>query len=84
MAENVIRMPKLGLTMEEGEIVEWHVRPGDKVDVGDAIVTVGSDKAESVLDSPYSGSVREICLPEGEVCAVGAVLCVLDSAHPVA
>jgi pyruvate/2-oxoglutarate dehydrogenase complex dihydrolipoamide acyltransferase (E2) component len=73
-----VRLPKLGLTMEEGVVVEWHVSVGDRVEEGIDLVTIGSDKADTVVSSPCAGKVAEILSPAGEVHPVGHVICVIE------
>jgi len=79
MAETVVKMPKLGLTMEEGEVVEWHVEVGADVKIEDDLVTIGTDKAETLFESPYAGRVTAILQAAGATCAVGEPLCVIES-----
>ena len=54
MAE-VIVMPRLSDSMEEGEIVSWHKNVGDKVEKGDLLAEINSDKATMDFESPKSG-----------------------------
>ncbi len=56
MAE-VIVMPRLSDSMEEGEIVVWHKNVGDKVEKGDLLAEINSDKATMDFESPKSGTV---------------------------
>jgi pyruvate/2-oxoglutarate dehydrogenase complex dihydrolipoamide acyltransferase (E2) component len=79
VAETTVKMPKLGLTMEEGDVVEWHVAVGTDVAIEDDLVTIGTDKAETVFESPYAGRVIEILQEAGATCAVGEPLCVIES-----
>lgn len=56
MAE-VIVMPRLSDSMEEGEIVVWHKNVGDKVEKGDLLAEINSDKATMDFESPKTGTV---------------------------
>ncbi|MEE9438087.1 MAG: dihydrolipoamide acetyltransferase family protein [Saprospiraceae bacterium] len=60
MAE-IIRMPRLSDTMEEGNIVDWLVSVGDSVSPGDILAEVETDKATMELESFESGTVLYIC-----------------------
>ncbi len=64
MAKKVI-MPKLGLTMEEGVINRWLVKEGDRVERGDILFEVATDKVNMEVESPASGVVLKILYPDG-------------------
>jgi pyruvate dehydrogenase E2 component (dihydrolipoamide acetyltransferase) len=66
MAE-VIRMPRMSDTMEEGNIVGWLKKEGDKVEAGDTIAEVETDKATMELDSFTDGVILHIAVKEGPV-----------------
>ncbi|MEM9040824.1 MAG: biotin/lipoyl-containing protein, partial [Actinomycetota bacterium] len=57
------QMPKLGLTMEEGTIVEWLVGDGDEITEGSAVLVIETDKTETEVEAPISGRIR----PSGAV-----------------
>ena len=75
MAE-VIRMPRMSDTMEEGNIVGWIAKVGDKVSPGDVLAEVETDKATMELESFYEGTLLYIGVEEGPI-AVNAVLAVI-------
>ena len=64
MASEVF-LPKLGQTMEEGTIVEWMKKEGDKVNRGDVLFTVESDKAVLEVESSAKGVLRKILVDKG-------------------
>ncbi len=72
-----ITMPKLSDTMEEGKILHWLKRPGDRVRRGEALAEVETDKADMVLEAFEDGILKEIRLKEGETAPVGAVIAIL-------
>lgn len=72
MAE-VIRMPRLSDTMEEGVIVEWHKKEGDKVSPGDVLAEVETDKATMDLESFHEGVLLYIGVKEGAVPVDGII-----------
>jgi pyruvate dehydrogenase E2 component (dihydrolipoamide acetyltransferase) len=76
---NEITMPKLSDTMEEGKILRWLKRPGDKIARGEAIAEVETDKADMVLEAFDAGVLGEIKLNEGESAPVGAVIATMKS-----
>jgi pyruvate dehydrogenase E2 component (dihydrolipoamide acetyltransferase) len=74
------RMPDIGEGVVEGEVVKWHVKPGDNVREDQPMVEVMTDKATVEIPSPRAGIVTEIRAAEGQICAVGAVMVVIDDA----
>lgn len=76
-----IIMPKWGLTMEEGTLVDWRVERRDRVEKGQVLANVETDKVVNELESPESGIVSEILVPSGtDGVAVGTVLCIIEKA----
>jgi pyruvate dehydrogenase E2 component (dihydrolipoamide acetyltransferase) len=77
MAE-IIRMPRLSDTMEEGNIVAWLKNEGDKIDVGDVLAEVETDKATMDLESFQSGTLLYIGVKEGPVPVDGIIAIIGD------
>jgi len=71
---NEIFMPALSSTMTEGKIVSWVKEPGDKIEKGETVVIVESDKADMDVESFYEGYLATIVVPAGEAAAVGATI----------
>jgi pyruvate dehydrogenase E2 component (dihydrolipoamide acetyltransferase) len=69
-----IFMPALSSTMTEGKIVSWEKSPGDKVEKGETVVIVESDKADMDVESFYEGYLGIILTPAGEAAAVGSTI----------
>ncbi|NWK97444.1 2-oxo acid dehydrogenase subunit E2 [Sphingobium lactosutens] len=67
-----IVMPKLGLTMTEGLIVEWMVKPGDVVQSGQTLFVVETDKISNEIEAPSAGTILRLLIEEGGTAAVGA------------
>ncbi|WP_017715300.1 dihydrolipoamide acetyltransferase family protein [Kamptonema formosum] len=67
-------MPALSSTMTEGKIVSWEKSPGDKIEKGETVVVVESDKADMDVESFYEGYLATIVVPAGETAAVGAAI----------
>ena len=72
MAE-VIRMPRMSDTMEEGNIVGWLKEEGDAVEPGDTLAEVETDKATMELDSYFEGVLLHIAVKEGAVPIDGVI-----------
>ena len=65
MAE-IINMPRLSDTMEEGVVAKWLKKVGDKVNEGDILAEIETDKATMEFESFHSGTLLYIGLQEGE------------------
>lgn len=78
MAKFTFNMPDVGEGVAEAEIVEWHVKVGDKVSEDQHLVDVMTDKATIDIESPVDGKVLEIAGEVGDVIAVGSMLLVIE------
>ncbi len=76
MAE-VITMPRLSDTMEEGTIVEWFKQVGDEIAQGDILAEVETDKANMELESFYEGKLLYVGVEQGDVVPVDKVIAVV-------
>lgn len=72
-----VSMPALSSTMETGKIVSWLKSPGDKVEKGENILVVESDKADMDVESFHAGILAAIVVPEGGSAAVGSAIALL-------
>ena len=79
MARLAIRMPKMSMTMTEGEVNEWMVRVGDQVDEGDVVCEVMTDKVDMEVESEVEGTVTRLVAQEGDVIVVGGELGFVES-----
>jgi len=77
MAQIDVQMPALSSTMKEGKIVSWNKKVGEKVNSGDVLLVVESDKADMDVEAFDEGYLAAIYTPEGESAAVGAPVAVL-------
>ncbi|CAG4992958.1 hypothetical protein DYBT9275_01075 [Dyadobacter sp. CECT 9275] len=78
MAE-VIRMPKMSDTMEEGVIAEWHKKVGDKIKSGEVIAEVETDKATMDLESYYDGTLLYIGVKKGDAVPIDGIMAVVGN-----
>ena len=69
-----VRMPQLGLTMEEGTVTTWLKHEGDKVEVGDPIVEITTDKLTNEVNAEAAGTLLKIVAQEGEDIPVKGLL----------
>lgn len=72
-----ITMPRLSDTMEEGTLIKWRVRAGDKISSGDVLADIETDKATMELQSYDDGTVAQLAVNEGETVPVGQLILVL-------
>lgn len=79
MGVNVI-MPKLGMGMEEGTVVEWLKQEGDEVKKGDSIAVISSDKIEKDVEAPADGVLLKIQASSDEVVKVGEAIGIVGEA----
>jgi pyruvate dehydrogenase E2 component (dihydrolipoamide acetyltransferase) len=73
----VITMPRLSDTMTEGTVATWLKKEGDKVEEGDILAEIETDKATMEFESFYSGTLLKIGVDEGESAAVDAMLAII-------
>ena len=76
MAE-VINMPRLSDTMEEGVVAKWLKQKGDKVEEGDILAEIETDKATMEFESFYEGVLLHIGVEEGETAPVDQLLAII-------
>lgn len=72
-----IRMPKWGLSMQEGKIVDWWKPEGSVVREGEDLVDIETAKINNVFESPAAGILRRIVAQPGETLPVGALIAVM-------
>ena len=73
-----IKIPELAESITEGTIAEWLVKPGDKVEKGDPVVELETDKVNVEVNSDYSGVIVEILYEEGDDVSVGETIAKVD------
>ncbi|ASO03915.1 pyruvate dehydrogenase complex dihydrolipoamide acetyltransferase [Arenibacter algicola] len=73
----IIKMPRLSDTMEEGTVATWLKKVGDEVEEGDILAEIETDKATMEFESFYSGILLYVGINEGETAAVDSVLAVI-------
>lgn len=73
------KLPDIGEGVQEGEIVQWLVKAGDRVEVDQPLVEVMTDKATVVIASPKAGVVQEVRGGEGDLVEVHSVIALIDT-----
>jgi len=77
MAITKVVMPKLSEAMETGKVIKWIKREGDRVEGGEIIAEIETDKADIELESFGGGILRKIVVPAGERAPVGGLIAVI-------
>jgi pyruvate dehydrogenase E2 component (dihydrolipoamide acetyltransferase) len=78
MASRVV-MPKLSDTMEEGKILRWLKQEGDRVETGQTLAEVETDKATVEMEAYTNGTIRKLVATPGETVAIGAMIAIIGS-----
>lgn len=81
MSKIEFKLPRMGESITEGTIIEWHVEVGASFKKDDVLVEVGTDKVDNEVPAPFSGKLLEIKYEEGDVVAIGAVIAVLEASE---
>ena len=79
MASTAIVMPKMSMTMTEGEVVEILIAVGDEITSGQLVAVVGTDKTDMEVESDHAGKVLEVLAKPGDVLEVGAPMFMLET-----
>ena len=72
-------MPQMGVSVSEGTVVTWRKQVGEAVKADETIVDISTDKVDTEVPSPASGTVRELLVAEGETVDVGTRIAVIDT-----
>ena len=78
MAQFIFKMPDVGEGVAEAEVVEWHIKVGDRVEEDQHLVDVMTDKATIDIESPVAGVVTALAGEVGDTIAIGAMLLVIE------
>src|SRR5919109_1581344 len=70
-------MPQMGVSVSEGTITKWLKQQGDQVEADEPLLEISTDKVDTEVPSPGSGTLTQILVPEGETVEVGAKLAVI-------
>jgi len=81
MAVTKVVMPKLSEQMETGKIIKWLKNEGDRIQAGDILAEVETDKADVEMEAFGSGVLRKILVPAGNKTPVGTLIGVIAEAN---
>ena len=79
MARVEVLLPQWGMGMSEGTITSWLKGVGDSVAEDEPLAEVEAEKVEETLESPASGKISEVLVPEGETVEVRTVVAVIET-----
>ena len=83
-----VAMPKMGISVSEGTILEWRKQPGDWIEADETIADVTTDKVDVEIPAPASGRLARIIAEPGDTVPVGEPIAEIDAeakpgeAHP--
>src|SRR5438309_297378 len=77
MSVTKVVMPKLSEAMETGKLIKWIKKEGDRVNGGDILAEVETDKADVEMEAFGSGVLRKILVKEGDTVPVGSLIAVI-------
>jgi pyruvate dehydrogenase E2 component (dihydrolipoamide acetyltransferase) len=70
-------MPQMGVSVSEGTITKWLKQPGEAIEADEPLLEISTDKVDTEVPSPATGTLREILAQEGETVAVGTKIAVV-------
>jgi pyruvate/2-oxoglutarate dehydrogenase complex dihydrolipoamide acyltransferase (E2) component len=73
-----IVLPKAGMNMVEATVVAWRKSPGDRVEQGEPLVAIETDKVELEIEAPVAGVLREVLVAVDQDAPVGATLGLIE------
>jgi pyruvate dehydrogenase E2 component (dihydrolipoamide acetyltransferase) len=71
-------MPRMGETVDEGTVNAWHKAVGDRVTEGEPLLEIGTDKVDTDIPAPVSGTLTEIRVEADQTVPVGTVIAVIQ------
>jgi pyruvate/2-oxoglutarate dehydrogenase complex dihydrolipoamide acyltransferase (E2) component len=73
-----ILLPKAGMNMVQATVIGWHKAPGERVQQGEPIVEIETDKVEMDIEAPATGTLTEVLVAVDEDAPVGATLGLIE------
>lgn len=74
-----VKLPRLGMQMEEGTVVRFCVQPGDSFSAGDPLYEIETEKATNAIEATADGVMVEFLVEEGDDVEVGSPVCVVET-----
>lgn len=77
-----MKLPRIGMNMEEATLVKWHKQPGEPFKSGDILYEIETEKVSQEFSATADGTMLELCVAEGDNVPVGERVCVVEVATP--
>jgi pyruvate/2-oxoglutarate dehydrogenase complex dihydrolipoamide acyltransferase (E2) component len=77
-----MKLPRIGMNMEEATIVKWHKQPGEAFKTGDILYEIETEKVSQEFAATADGTLLEQCVAEGDNVPVGGRVCVVEVTAP--
>lgn len=74
----LVTMPALGQDVIEGTVTRWLKHVGDRVEAGEPLVEISTDKVDTEIPADASGNLRDIRVPAGSIASVGTTIAVIE------
>src|ERR671936_200769 len=69
-----VTLPRMGESVSEGTVLEWHAAVGDQVTEDETVVEISTDKVDAEVPAPAAGTITEVLAAAGDTVEVGQVL----------
>ncbi len=79
MARVELIMPKMGESIMEATILKWRKKPGDSIEMDEAVLDIATDKVDTEVPSPVAGTLVEILFQENDVVAINKAIAVIET-----
>jgi 2-oxoglutarate dehydrogenase E2 component (dihydrolipoamide succinyltransferase) len=79
MAQLEMKMPTMGESIIECTVLNWLVKEGDMVNADDMILEVATDKIDTEIGSPYTGTVVKFLVEPGDIAPIGSPVCIIET-----
>ncbi|MDA4114427.1 MAG: hypothetical protein OK474_10310 [Thaumarchaeota archaeon] len=79
MTEVQVLLPKADPSMTEGKVMEWSKKEGDKVEVGDTLVMIETEKVEYPVEATVGGVLKRVLAQAGDSVAVAQPIAVIET-----
>jgi pyruvate/2-oxoglutarate dehydrogenase complex dihydrolipoamide acyltransferase (E2) component len=79
VTEIQVLLPKADPSMTEGKVMEWSKKEGDKVEVGDTLVMIETEKVEYPVEATVAGVLKKVLAQAGDSVAVAQAIAVIET-----
>lgn len=78
MAKMTLKIPKLGVSMQEGTLIEWFVTSGERISMGQKLYAIESEKSAMEIESPFAGTIK-LLVEAGPTMKVGTPIAEIET-----